>query len=95
MTFTVLVDDNFHHQDGSERYKNGEYATFEDAVKVCKEIVDAYFISTYKEGMTAAALYESYVAFGEDPFVIPKPEGAEYSSWDYAKKRCSEICSTT
>lgn len=95
MSFTVFVDDNFHYQDESERYKVGEYETFEAAVVVCKEIVDEYLAVTYKKGVSAAELYENYVAFGEDPFVVPRPEGAEYSSWEYAKKRCSEMCSAT
>ena len=40
ISFEVLVDDNFHYQDEAERYKYGEYETYELAVKVCKDIVD-------------------------------------------------------
>ncbi len=95
MSFTVFVDDNFHYQDESERYKLGEYETFERAVEACKELVDRYLTSAHKPGMGAEELYQSYVSFGEDPFIIPVPEGMSYSSWEYAKERCSGICGTS
>jgi hypothetical protein len=95
MIFKVFVDDNFHFQDTSERYQQGEYESFETAVAVCKQIVDQYLAATFKEGMSAAELYQRYVSFGDDPFVVPKPEGADFSAWVYAKQRCSEICDTS
>ena len=95
MSFKVFVDDNYHYQDESERYEQGDYESFEAAVAVCKTIVDQYLTTTFKEGMSGAELYKSYVAFGEDPFVVSQPEGAEFSAWVYAKQRCSEICGGT
>ena len=92
MSFTVFVDDNSHHQDESERYKEGDYESYSEAIAVCKGIVDQYLIGAHKEGMTASELYESYTSFGDDPFVVPKPARAVYSSWIYAKERCVEIC---
>lgn len=41
--------------------------------------------------MTSKVLYEGYVGFGEDPFIIPAGE-PPFSAWDYAKARCMEIC---
>ena len=90
--FEVLVDDNFHYQDESERYKQGEYETYEEAVKVCKEIVDSELLHAYGEGTSAADLYDSYTSFGEDPFIRPSPEGQRFSAWEYARQRCEEIC---
>ena len=92
MSFKVFVDDNYHYQDESERYKQGEYKSYEAAVTACKLIVDQYLASAFKAGMSAAELYKSYVSFGEDPFVVPGTEGASFSAWDYAKQHCSEIC---
>lgn len=91
MAFKVYVDDNFHYQDESARYELDEYGSYEAAVAACKSIVDRYLTAAYKEGMSAAELYESYLSFGEDPFVVPEPENASFSSWEYAKIRCSEI----
>jgi len=95
MSFTVFVDDNFHYQDKSERYQLGEFDAYEAALVACQKIVDQYLASAFKEGMTAAELYQSYVSFGEDPFIVPKPEGADFSAWNYARRRCAEICDAT
>jgi hypothetical protein len=46
-----------------------------------------------KPGMTAAQLYESYVMFGSDPFVVPinlADDCVKFSAWNYAKEQ-SEI----
>ena len=92
MAFRVLVDDNFHYQDESERYKKGDYPTAKAAVAACKQIVDDYLSAAYREGMPASELYRSYTSFGDDPFVVSESGRTRYSSWAYAKKRCSEIC---
>ena len=90
--FEVFVDDNFHYQDESERYKQGEYETYEEAVKSCKEIVDGELLHLYEKGASATGLYFSYTSFGEDPFIRPSPEGERFSTWEYARQRCEEIC---
>jgi hypothetical protein len=51
--FEVFVDDNFHYQDESERYKYGEYETYEAAVEVCKQIVDGELFHLYQSSMSA------------------------------------------
>ncbi len=85
--FEVYVDDNFHYMDESERYLNGKYETEEEALSVCKKIVDDYLIKAYKPEMTAKQLYESYVNFGEDPFI----KGGSFRAWSYAEKRSVEF----
>jgi hypothetical protein len=91
-TFTVFVDDNFHYMDDSHRYKFGEFNTAEEAVAACKTIVDEFLVTSHRPGITAADLYQNYVAFGEDPFVVPKDESLPFSAWEYAKQRCAELC---
>lgn len=86
----VMVDDNFHFTDESERYKSGEYETYDEAVAKCKSIVDEYLESALEPNMSANQLYTSYQMFGEDPF-IEGEKGYAYSSWDYAKERCSDL----
>ncbi len=93
--FEVLVDDNFHYQDESERYKHGEYDTYEAAVEACKQIVDGDLLHLYKQGESAAELYYSYTSFGEDPFIRPSPSGEMFSAWNYARQRSKEICANT
>jgi len=94
MAFKVLVDDNFHYQDESERYEHGDFDTYEEAVDACKKIVDQCLGHPLSERdrKSAAELYSRYMAFGDDPFVSPSPPGEEFSAWKYAEKRCKEIC---
>jgi hypothetical protein len=93
MAFRVLVDDNFHYMDEEHRYQHGEFLTFEAAVAAAQQIVDEYLASAYESGMTARELFESYMAFGEDPFILsPDIKGVPFSAWDYARRRCTELC---
>ncbi len=88
--YTVMVDDNFHFMDESERYKMGEYESYDEAVSRCKAIVDDYLHSALEPNMTAEELYSSYTMFGEDPY-ISNIGIDKFSSWDYAKVRCKEF----
>ena len=88
--YTVLVDDNFDYMDEDKRYQHGAFATLEEAVQACQVIVDDFMHRTYRPGMSAAALYQEYVAAGEDPFIVGP--GAKFSAWTYAKERCEALC---
>lgn len=84
MGYQVLIDDNFRYQDESERVKHGVFATPEEAVAVCRSIVDGYLTDAFKPGMTADALFESYTTFGEAPFVVadgPADAPVRFSAW--------------
>jgi hypothetical protein len=94
MPYVVMVDDNFHYMDEDERYKHCEFADAEVAIEHCRQIVDEYLASAYKEGMLSTDLWDSYVSFGEDPFIlsVDVPQ-VRFSAWDYAKSRCRLLCS--
>ncbi|MDA1208402.1 MAG: hypothetical protein O2904_00010 [bacterium] len=86
-TFTVMVDDFFHYQDRSERYKQGEYDTLEEAIAVCKKIVDS-FIPSSLEADALRVAFQEYSMFGEDPFI----EGSSaFSASKYANQRYKEL----
>lgn len=87
--YKVIVADNYHYMDSSESYVQGNYATLQEAIDMCKSIVDEYLVSAYKSDMTSADLYENYVSFGDDPYIEAE---LVFSAWTYAKQRCSEIC---
>ena len=93
MTYTVVVDDNFHYMDEGERREIGKYPTAQQAIDAAQKIVNDYLASAYRTGMSAKDLYDSYTSFGEDPFIVcsdgPK---VAFSAWTYAKQRCNEIC---
>lgn len=93
--YKIFVDDNFHYQDTEERYEDRTYDRLEDALARCREIVDQSLAAGFNPGMSAQALYERYVGFGEDPFIVVfdgEDENARFSAWDYAKQRCRVIC---
>jgi hypothetical protein len=96
MSYRVLVDDNFHYMDESQRYTQGEYPTYEEATAVCQQIVDRSLLDVYVPGMPAEKLYFSYTMFGDDPFIVGDPgspdDGPDFSAWDYAKARCEQRC---
>jgi hypothetical protein len=95
MAYKVLVDDNYHYMDESERYELGMFPTLAAAIEASQKIVDEFLLSAYQPGMTIGALLESYTFFGEDPFIVPtagEEGGVLFSARDYAKQRCEELC---
>jgi hypothetical protein len=92
MRYTVLVDDNFHYQDEDERYELGRFETAAEAVAACQRRIDENlsWLHAQRPGSSPAELYESYVIFGEDPFVVAEGERVDFSAWKYAKER-SEV----
>jgi hypothetical protein len=93
LRYRVLVDDNFHYMDESKRYELGSYATLEAAIQAAEAVVDRYLASEYQVGMTASQLYKQYQTFGDDPFIVgPEQSEISFSAWEYARKRCDELC---
>jgi hypothetical protein len=93
-SYAVLVDDNFHCRDVSERHRAGTFADYLAAVACCMTIVDRFLVGEYKQGMKPEELWGHYRAFGEDPFIRPRPPAPieRFSAWTYASARCTEIC---
>jgi hypothetical protein len=92
--YKVLINDNAHYMDESERVDHGVFATADQAIAACKAIVDDELNTMRKPGTTSKALYELYIAFGADPFVVPlnpKDPDVEFSAWTYAKERCKDL----
>ena len=67
--YKVLIDDNFHYMDLSERVTHGMFETADEAIAACKLIVDQCLV--FGPGMTAADAYDLYAGFGDDPFIVP------------------------
>lgn len=84
--YIVLVDDNFHYGDETERYQYGEFDTVEEAIEACKLIVETSI--TYEEGNTEDDLFKQYCFFGEDPFIIGN---SLFSGRDYAREYCKRL----
>jgi hypothetical protein len=90
--FQVHVADNFHYMDDDEIYIWGSYATYDAALKVCKEIVLKELLSEIKPGRTPKDLYKQYTSFGDDPFIVGPVTGApRFSARDYARALCNSL----
>ena len=91
-----MVDDNFVYSSESPRYQRGEYATYPEALAVCRGIVDQFLCYQHMPGMPASALYLRYMMLGENPFIVNRlalPDHLPgFSASDYAKARCQELC---
>ncbi len=95
MSFTVFVDDHFHYMDESERYVLGSYPMLVAAIDAAQHLIDDYLTAAYRPGMSAEALFQSYMSFGEDPFIIAaNDEKSDFSAQTYARRRCGEMCTT-
>jgi hypothetical protein len=93
-SYRVLVDDNFHYRDESERYEHGQFDTCESAIAACKRIVDEFLADAHKAGMTAGELWQRYAGFGDAPFIATTGPQCAFSAWDYARQRCDELGAT-
>ena len=88
--YKVMIDDNFHYTDESERVEHGVFETEEAAIAICKQIVDDDLKGYCKPRITGAEIYRQYVAFGPDPFVIAVGDSKSsmaFSAWNYARER--------
>ncbi len=89
--YTVFVDENSRSQDKNERYKLADFDTREEAIAACKKIVDEFF-KGYEPGKHSFdKLWNEYMMFGEDPFMISKDKNLAFSAWDYAKELCRQL----
>jgi hypothetical protein len=69
--------------------------TADEALAVCRRLVDLSLEEGFKPGISADELYRYYRSFGDDPFVVAEGdvgEAIKFSAWTYAKARCEEIC---
>jgi hypothetical protein len=81
--------------DPEERREHGIYDSAQDALAACRAIVDSSLQEGYRPGMSAEALYQSYVSFGDDPFIVViggQDDEAKFSAWRYAEERARAIC---
>lgn len=69
--YRVLVDDNFHYMDKSERYELGTYDLYDEALVAAKRIVDDFLLSNAASQNSAKELMDHYIACEDDPFITP------------------------
>ena len=91
--YKVMVDDNFHYGDGDERSDHAVFSTAAEALDVCSRLVDESLLAEYKDGETPEQLFERYMSFGDDPFVVALEDVPKvgFSAWTYAHVRAREL----
>mgnify|MGYP000501213003 CR=1 FL=1 len=90
--WTVYVDSNYHFMHEDERYSVGSFENYDDALCICKKIVNEFLTSA--QAKTADELFKSYVGFGEAPWIKGSSSGSEqvnFSAIEYARQRCDEL----
>ena len=89
----VLVDDNFDYHETAQT-PVADFDTREEAIAYCRSRVDRWLAVTHEPGMTAAALFDSYTTYGEDPWILGGKlnDPVPFRAWNYARERCREIC---
>ncbi|WNC88838.1 hypothetical protein RI103_14135 [Paraburkholderia sp. FT54] len=96
MTVKMYEDDNAHHAD--EDYRSGPrmFLDMASALAEARRIVDDFLAEAHEPGMTGRDLFESYKAFGPDPWIVANENGplVPFSAWDYARSRCEEKART-
>ena len=94
MAYRVLVDDNAHYMDLDTRWVRGEYDSIEEALLVCRALVEISLAEHFRAGMSAEELQRAYRADGDDPFIATTDSSlrqVDFSGWDYACQRSREI----
>ena len=72
---------------GYRRVFHGELDTPTQAIVACQKIVDANIKSITEQETDPDKAYESYVCFGDDPWI----EGVEFSAFEYAKIKIQAV----
>ena len=85
--YKVWIDDNFQFMDEDERVFHGEFDTPTQAIVACQKILGANIESITENETDPDKAYESYVCFGDDPWI----EGVEFSASEYAKIKIKEV----
>lgn len=92
-TYEVLVSNNSHYQDEKDDFSHGIFIRYEDALKKCKELIDAFLMTAHYEGMSEEELFGHYIAWGEEPYLRSEdPSFTQFIAWKYTKERTAQLC---
>ncbi|MFH1632097.1 MAG: HD domain-containing protein [bacterium] len=89
-TYIIYIDDVFHMFEPEEyRREFGKtFDSYEEAVVVCKKLMDA-FIEDY--GSDLSTLGSAYRHYGIDPWIFPDSKINHFSSRDYYNSQVNEL----
>ena len=70
-----------------QHYNTSKFDTPTQAIVACQKIIDANIESITEQETDPDKAYESYVCFGDDPWI----EGIDFSAFEYAKIKIQEV----
>ena len=68
--YTVMVDDNNHYTNESDRYELGPFNSLDRARSAATRIVDKFLKKNKKNVGSENELFDMYCQYGEDPFIL-------------------------
>jgi len=90
--YQVIIDDNYHYMDESERSEAGSYDSLDEAIARCKEIAIKSLEDFCEIGMTPEKLSAQWAMFGEDPFIVGGSGSVPFSARKFiSTELCREI----
>jgi hypothetical protein len=95
-TYKVVVQDNFHWWDETERYEFGTFTTWDEAVDACKNKIEQELEKFFEPGMDANQLYDHYIQMADEPFILASAADAygDFSESEYAMRHCEKLTVT-
>ena len=92
-TYTVYVEDNFSAMARDTRWTLGTYATYDKAVEAAKQFVERSLANAQEPGMKVRQLLDHYADFGDEPLIVPVPEGQlSFRARIHAEDTADDIC---
>jgi hypothetical protein len=88
--YTVMTDPNDPTYDDNPPSEVGIYPTADEAILACKTVIDEFLEVYVEECTTAAELYDMYVKFGADPYIVsvdPNDEQVNFNVEKYLKEQ--------
>lgn len=89
-TYRVVVDELSHYRDESARSDGETYNNRMEAEEACRQIVKNSLPGTV-DGMSRRERenrFQSYMMFGDDPFIVTDDPTCRFSASSYARSLC-------
>jgi hypothetical protein len=93
VSYQGFIDDNGAYQDVDARVRGDSYATAEEAIAACKQMVDDDLKEVEESGMSGGDILKRWKLWGRDPFIAASAGSAPapFSAWSYAEVRAPSI----
>lgn len=87
--YIVMVTDHARTGEPDGQYQKGIFESFEEAVSVCKQIIEESLDELYSDGMNQDELMKQFMMFGLEAY-CERFDSFSFAK-EYALKRCLNI----